>query len=108
MMVHGYERGFHTLGRQTLMAPIRWTRDGWPVLPRGYKPERALCVPRGRSAKHTMSLSDPPELRESLRYELIRDDLCAAGGGIRELDRARYDLRQRCGLSARDGQSGRS
>ncbi|WAC49328.1 family 43 glycosylhydrolase [Asticcacaulis sp. SL142] len=26
---HGYENGFWTLGRQTLLAPITWTRDGW-------------------------------------------------------------------------------
>ena len=27
---HGYENGFWTLGRQTLLEPIRWTDDGWP------------------------------------------------------------------------------
>lgn len=26
---HGYENGFWTLGRQTLLAPVRWTADGW-------------------------------------------------------------------------------
>jgi xylan 1,4-beta-xylosidase len=29
MVYHGYENGFRTLGRQTLMEPIEWTRDGW-------------------------------------------------------------------------------
>ena len=29
MMYHGYENGFHSLGRQALMAPIAWTADGW-------------------------------------------------------------------------------
>jgi xylan 1,4-beta-xylosidase len=29
MVYHGYENGFHTLGRQTLMEPIAWTEDGW-------------------------------------------------------------------------------
>ena len=29
MIYHGYENGFRTLGRQTLMEPIEWTTDGW-------------------------------------------------------------------------------
>ena len=29
MVYHGYENGFRTLGRQTLLEPIEWTRDGW-------------------------------------------------------------------------------
>lgn len=27
---HGYENGFTTLGRQTLLEPIEWDDDGWP------------------------------------------------------------------------------
>ena len=30
MLYHGYENGFRTLGRQTLLEPIEWTSDGWP------------------------------------------------------------------------------
>lgn len=29
MVYHGYENGFRTLGRQTLLEPIEWTDDGW-------------------------------------------------------------------------------
>jgi xylan 1,4-beta-xylosidase len=29
MIYHGYENGFRTLGRQTLLEPIEWTNDGW-------------------------------------------------------------------------------
>lgn len=29
MVYHGYENGFRTLGRQTLLAPVEWTSDGW-------------------------------------------------------------------------------
>ena len=29
MIYHGYENGFRTLGRQTLLEPIKWTEDGW-------------------------------------------------------------------------------
>lgn len=29
MIYHGYENGYRTLGRQTLLEPIEWTSDGW-------------------------------------------------------------------------------
>ncbi|MDF8334638.1 family 43 glycosylhydrolase [Novosphingobium cyanobacteriorum] len=29
MIYHGYENGYLTLGRQTLLEPIEWTADGW-------------------------------------------------------------------------------
>ena len=29
MVYHGYENGYRTLGRQTLLEPIEWTDDGW-------------------------------------------------------------------------------
>lgn len=29
MVYHGYEKGYHTLGRQTLISKIIWTDDGW-------------------------------------------------------------------------------
>jgi xylan 1,4-beta-xylosidase len=31
MMYHGYENGYWTLGRQTLLEPVKWADDGWPV-----------------------------------------------------------------------------
>lgn len=32
IMYHGYEKNYYTLGRQTLMQPVRWTDDGWPIV----------------------------------------------------------------------------
>nr|KIS29489.1 xylan 1,4-beta-xylosidase [Novosphingobium sp. P6W] len=29
LVYHGYENGYRTLGRQTLLEPIEWTKDGW-------------------------------------------------------------------------------
>lgn len=29
MIYHGYENGYWTLGRQTLLEPVSWTEDGW-------------------------------------------------------------------------------
>ena len=31
IVYHAYANGYHTLGRQTLIEPIEWTKDGWPV-----------------------------------------------------------------------------
>lgn len=31
MVYHGYENGYRTLGRQTLLAPVEWSKDGWPI-----------------------------------------------------------------------------
>jgi beta-xylosidase len=30
MILHGYENGYWTLGRQTLLTPVDWSADGWP------------------------------------------------------------------------------
>lgn len=31
MVYHAYRKGYHTLGRHTLLEPMTWTADGWPV-----------------------------------------------------------------------------
>lgn len=35
IVFHAYEKDYYTLGRQTLMEPIEWTRDGWFMVPSG-------------------------------------------------------------------------
>ena len=46
MVYHGYENGFRTLGRQTLLEPMQWTADGWFVA-KGGDLSRPLAKPRG-------------------------------------------------------------
>lgn len=29
MVYHAYAKGYHTLGRSTLLEPVEWTADGW-------------------------------------------------------------------------------
>jgi beta-xylosidase len=82
---HGYENGFWTLGRQTLLDPIEWTDDGWFRF-RGGDLSQALRKPRrGRAQPHGVALSDDfttdklgvqwafydpgPNERARLRYE---------------------------------------
>lgn len=58
MVYHGYENGYRTLGRQTLLEPVEWTSDGWPIS-RGGDLGGALPKPKGgRSGPHGMPRSD--------------------------------------------------
>jgi beta-xylosidase len=45
MTVHAYEKGYRTLGRQTLLLPIEWTADGWFRVPEGVTAESAIAMP---------------------------------------------------------------
>ena len=58
MMYHGYEAGFHTLGRQTLMVPLKYTDDEW--FDSAYADESVLMPsPQGgQKGPHGMRLSD--------------------------------------------------
>lgn len=49
MIDHGYENGFRTLGRQTLMEPIEWTADGWFRV-KGADLSRPIVKPAGGEA----------------------------------------------------------
>jgi xylan 1,4-beta-xylosidase len=49
MVYHGYENGFRTLGRQTLLEPVEWTADGW-FRAMGGDLSRSLAKPRAREA----------------------------------------------------------
>ena len=58
MVYHGYENGFRTLGRQTLLEPIEWSEDGW-FRALGGDLSRPLPKPRGgRESAAGAALSD--------------------------------------------------
>lgn len=55
---HGYENGFRTLGRQTLIEPIAWTEAGWP---RALGGDLAKPLPKpgnGPARAHGLARSD--------------------------------------------------
>jgi beta-xylosidase len=55
---HGYENGFWTLGRQTLLDPVEWTSDGWFRMSGGDL-SQPIAKPKGGSAvRHGLALSD--------------------------------------------------
>lgn len=49
LVYHGYENGFRTLGRQTLLEPAEWTKDGW-FRAKGGDLSRPLPKPKGAAA----------------------------------------------------------
>lgn len=58
MMYHGYENGYWTLGRQTLLEPVKWASDGWPT-PQGGDLSRPIRKPRNLGYQpHGAPLSD--------------------------------------------------
>ena len=58
MVYHGYENGFRTLGRQALLEPVEWTKDGW-LRAKGGTLSAPLAKPRGGHASPAgLALSD--------------------------------------------------
>ncbi|QJU59134.1 family 43 glycosylhydrolase [Sphingomonas sp. AP4-R1] len=58
VVYHGFENGFWTLGRQTLLDPIRWTPDGWFEM-LGGDLSKPLPKPKGgKGGPHGHKLSD--------------------------------------------------
>jgi xylan 1,4-beta-xylosidase len=58
VMYHAYEKGYHTLGRQTLLEPLEMTSDGWFKPLPGIDIEKPLPKPAGEAVAHGMRLSD--------------------------------------------------
>ncbi|MBM0103779.1 family 43 glycosylhydrolase [Steroidobacter sp. S1-65] len=58
MVYHGYENGYWTLGRQTLLDPVEWTKDGWFRAKGGDLSQPIAKPAKGRSSPNGMPLSD--------------------------------------------------
>ena len=58
IMYHSYEKNFQTLGRQTLMLPIEWTKNHWFRVPEGVKSDGLIRKPAGESPILADNLSD--------------------------------------------------
>jgi xylan 1,4-beta-xylosidase len=55
---HGYENGYWTLGRQTLLDRVEWTSDGWFRMVGGDLSTPLRKPTSGRAASHGQPLSD--------------------------------------------------
>jgi xylan 1,4-beta-xylosidase len=58
MIFHGYENGHYNMGRQTLLAPVEWTDDGWFKVPENVKIDEPIKKPAGIPAGEVFSLND--------------------------------------------------
>jgi beta-xylosidase len=58
MVYHGYENGFWTLGRQTLLDPVEWTKDGWFRAKGGDLSQPVAKPAKAKSSPNGMPLSD--------------------------------------------------
>lgn len=83
---HGYEKGYQTLGRQTLMEPIEWLKDGWFRVPKKIKTDWPIARPSGKPCRGKMDLSDA-FTGASLSWQWRFCD---------DLDRNRYRLTGQC------------
>lgn len=58
IVFHGFENANKTIGRQTLLLPIEWTKDGWCKVPDSADVAKPLKKPMGKAVIHGMKLSD--------------------------------------------------
>ena len=58
MVFHGYENGFYGMGRQTLLQPVTWTKDGWFKTPEGIKTDEPIKRPIKDISGSAFSLND--------------------------------------------------
>jgi beta-xylosidase len=97
---HGFENGYWTLGRQTLLDPIEWTPDGWFRM-KGGDLSQPIAKPAGGSAvPHGMKLSDDftapalghrwnffrPRPDEASRLKVANGTLSLEGAGTGPID----------------------
>lgn len=58
LVLHAYEKDYLNMGRQTLLEPVEWTRDGWFRIPEGVKTENPIKLPFENVEKSNFTLSD--------------------------------------------------
>ncbi len=58
MVFHGYENGHYNMGRQTLLQPVEWTKDGWFRIPDGVRADEPIQRPIKEEFHASYSLND--------------------------------------------------
>ena len=58
IVFHAYENGHYNMGRQTLLQPVEWTKDGWFKLPDGIKADEPMKRPVSMASKTGFTLND--------------------------------------------------
>lgn len=74
ILYHAYEKGFHSLGRQTLMLPVIWTSDNWFRITEGVKSDDRIKTPKGSLSENNTGLSDKFSSNKSgLQWQFFKD-----------------------------------
>jgi beta-xylosidase len=58
MIFHGYENEHHNMGRQTLLQPVEWTKNGWFRTPQKIRTDKPIKKPFGTTSTSTFTLCD--------------------------------------------------
>jgi len=58
LVFHAYEKGFYNIGRQTLLLPVEWTKDGWYKISDNVKDDQAIKRPNLLPGTTTFRISD--------------------------------------------------
>jgi xylan 1,4-beta-xylosidase len=58
MVFHAYEKDFYNKGRQTMLLPIEWTKDGWYKVPTGIIDSKPIRKPDLVPSKTNFNLND--------------------------------------------------
>lgn len=92
MILHAYEKNFYNLGRQTLLQPVEWTKDGWYKIPKDIQADKPTTKPDGITLPE-FSISDnfsgtalKPQWKfyngvENSRYKVANNALTIKGKG---------------------------
>ena len=94
MIFHGYENGFYNMGRQTMLVPVEWTKDGWYKIPDNIEIDQPMKLPgEANVSRRPDQLSDDfdgPELNprwkffggfDANRFELENNSITIKGKG---------------------------
>ena len=58
MLFHAYEKGFYDMGRQTMLLPLEWTKEGWYKIPDGVSEAKPIKMPDVTIASKDNSFTD--------------------------------------------------
>ncbi|MBW4360681.1 family 43 glycosylhydrolase [Flavobacterium taihuense] len=92
MVLHAYEKGFYNLGRQTLLQPVEWTKDGWYKVPDTIQTDKPITKPKGTEVARFSQSDDfsgstlKPQWKffqgvENSRFKLANNSLTINGKG---------------------------
>lgn len=82
IVFHGYEKDYYNMGRQTLLEPVEWTKDGWFKIPDSIHTDKPIKRPVKATSKSSFSLND----------DFSGSDLKAQWQFFKEYDTSRFHI----------------